>query len=72
VPFPCDKARPRRDAKHSPPSSAEDENEENLYSSPPKPLHGVWWNSFIYIRHMRDMRNESKIVVANPEGKRSF
>jgi hypothetical protein len=35
------KARPGRDADHSPPSSAEVENEEELYSSPPKRLHGV-------------------------------
>jgi hypothetical protein len=35
------KARPGRDADHSLPSSAEVENELELYSSPPKRLHGV-------------------------------
>jgi hypothetical protein len=39
-PFPGGKARPGRDADHSPPSSAEVENEYELYLSP-KRLHGV-------------------------------
>jgi hypothetical protein len=40
-PFPGSKARPGHDADHSPLSSAEVKNEEELYSSPPKRLHGV-------------------------------
>jgi hypothetical protein len=41
-PFPGGKARPGRDADHSPLSSAEVVNEQELYtSSPPKRLHGV-------------------------------
>jgi hypothetical protein len=40
VPSPGVKARPGRDADHSPPSSAEVENEE-LYLLSPKRLHGV-------------------------------
>jgi hypothetical protein len=34
-------ARPGRDADHSPPSSTEVENEQELYSSISKCLHGV-------------------------------
>jgi hypothetical protein len=40
-PFSGAKARPGRDADHSHPSSAEVEYEQELYSSPPKRLHGV-------------------------------
>jgi hypothetical protein len=40
-PFPDGKARPGRDADHSPPSSAEVENEQELYSSPRKRAHVV-------------------------------
>jgi hypothetical protein len=40
-PFPSAKARPGRDADHSPPSSAEVENEWELYLLSPKRLHGV-------------------------------
>jgi hypothetical protein len=39
-------AQPGRDADHSPPSSAEVENK--VYSSPPKRLHGVQWDSFSF------------------------
>jgi hypothetical protein len=39
-PFTGAKARPGRDADHSPPSSAEVDNEQELYLSP-KRLHGV-------------------------------
>jgi hypothetical protein len=35
------KARPRRDTNHSPPSSAEVKNEEELYLLSPMRLHGV-------------------------------
>jgi hypothetical protein len=35
-PFPGGKARPGRDADHSPPSSAEVKNEEELYLPPPQ------------------------------------
>jgi hypothetical protein len=40
-PFPGGKARPGRDADHSPPSSAEVVNEELYLLSLPKRLHGV-------------------------------
>jgi hypothetical protein len=40
-PFPGAKARPGRDADHSPPSSTEVENEQELYLLSPKGLHGV-------------------------------
>jgi hypothetical protein len=40
-PFTGGKARPGRDADHSPPSSAEVVNEYELYSSPSKRLHGT-------------------------------
>jgi hypothetical protein len=40
-PFPGSKAWPRRDADHSPPSSAEVENEWDLYFLSPQALHGV-------------------------------
>jgi hypothetical protein len=40
-PFPGPKARPGRDADHLPLSSAEVENEEELYVLSPKRLHGV-------------------------------
>jgi hypothetical protein len=38
---PAVKSRPGRDADHSPPSSAEVENEYELYLLSPKRLHGV-------------------------------
>jgi hypothetical protein len=41
VPFPGTKARPGRDADHSPPSSAEVEYELELYLLSSKRLHGV-------------------------------
>jgi hypothetical protein len=46
---PCSegKARPRRDADHSPPSSAEVKNEE-LYPSPPWRLHGGRGTDLLY------------------------
>jgi hypothetical protein len=47
--FPGGKARLGRDAYHSPPSSAEVKNEQELFSSPPKCLRGVWWDSFTLI-----------------------
>jgi hypothetical protein len=40
-PFPGSKARPGRDADHSPPSSAEVENEWELYVLSPKRFRGV-------------------------------
>jgi hypothetical protein len=40
-PFPGGKARPGRDADHSPPSSSEVKNEKEKTSSTPKRLHGV-------------------------------
>jgi hypothetical protein len=40
-PFPGDKARPERDADHSPPSSADVVNEEELDLLSPTRLHGV-------------------------------
>jgi hypothetical protein len=40
-PFPGGKARPRRDADHSPPSSTEVNNEYELYLLSPKRLRGV-------------------------------
>jgi hypothetical protein len=40
-PFPGGKARPGRDADHSPPSSAEVVNEKELYLLSPKRLHGM-------------------------------
>jgi hypothetical protein len=40
-PFPGGKARPGRDADHSPSSSAEVVNEKELYILSPKRLHGV-------------------------------
>jgi hypothetical protein len=39
--LPGDKARPSRDADHSPPSSAEVENEQELYFLSRKRLRGV-------------------------------
>jgi len=39
--FPEAKARPERDADHSPPSSAEVEKEQELHLLPPKRLCGV-------------------------------
>jgi hypothetical protein len=44
-PFPGGKARPERDADHSPPFSAEIENEWELTSCPHKRLHGVQWDN---------------------------
>jgi hypothetical protein len=40
-PFSGAKVRPGRDADHSPPSSAELENEQELYFLSPKHFHGV-------------------------------
>jgi hypothetical protein len=40
-PFPGAKPRPGRDADHSPPSSAEVENE-----------YGVWWDSFSFLERL--------------------
>jgi hypothetical protein len=40
-PFPGGKARPGRDADHSPSSSAEVVNKQGCTSSPPKRLRGV-------------------------------
>jgi hypothetical protein len=40
-PFPGAKGRPGRDADHSPPSSAEVKNEQELYILSPKRLRGV-------------------------------
>jgi hypothetical protein len=47
---PCSegKARPRRDADHSPPSSAEVENEKELYPSPPWRLYGGRGTDLLY------------------------
>jgi hypothetical protein len=39
--FPGGKARPGRDADHSPPSSAEVKNEQELYLLSPMCLHGM-------------------------------
>jgi hypothetical protein len=39
--FPGGKARPGRDADHSPPSSAKVDNEYELYLLSPRRLHGV-------------------------------
>jgi hypothetical protein len=47
-PFPGIKARPGRDANHSPISSAEVENEQELYLLSPKHLRSVWWDSFSF------------------------
>jgi hypothetical protein len=44
--FPDGKARPRRDADHSPPSSAEVMNEQELYLLSPLRLHRVLWDCF--------------------------
>jgi hypothetical protein len=44
--FPGGKARPGRDIGHSPPSSAEVENEQKLTSSPLKRLRGVYLGRF--------------------------
>jgi hypothetical protein len=51
--FTMGKARPGRDADHSPPSSAK---VRRCTSSPPKRLHGVLWDSFNFYY-------SSKIVV---------
>jgi hypothetical protein len=48
-PFHGAKARPGRDADHSPPSSAEVDNEYELYLLSPKRLRGVWWDRFLVI-----------------------
>jgi hypothetical protein len=45
-PFPGAKARPGRDADHSPPYSAEVKNEWELYLLSPKCLHGMYCDSF--------------------------
>jgi hypothetical protein len=47
-PFPGNKARPGRDADHSPPFSAEVVNEYELYLLTPKRLHGVYWDCFTF------------------------
>jgi hypothetical protein len=38
-PFPGSKSRPGNDSDHSPPSSAEVNNEQEVYNSPPRCLH---------------------------------
>jgi hypothetical protein len=48
-PFPGGKARPGRDADHSPPSSAEDVNELELYLLSPKRHHGVKRDCFFWL-----------------------
>jgi hypothetical protein len=47
-PFLGGKERPGRDADHSPPSSAEVENEYELYILSSKRLQSVLWDSFIF------------------------
>jgi hypothetical protein len=63
-PFPGDKARPGRDADHSPPSSFEVVNDQKLHLLSPKPLHDVvvllsflqvflvWFDIFAYRLYM--------------------
>jgi hypothetical protein len=63
-PFPEDEVRPRRDADHSPLSTAEVVN-ENYTSFPPKRLHGVWWDSFTFYLKILRKRND------NPESEQS-
>jgi hypothetical protein len=46
VSFPGAKARPGGDAANSLPSSAEVENDWELYLLTPKHLHDVWWDRF--------------------------
>jgi hypothetical protein len=45
-PFPRAKARPGRDADHSPPSSARSRMSRSYTSSPLMRLHGMLWDSF--------------------------
>jgi hypothetical protein len=46
------KARPGRDADHSPPSSAEVKYEYELYLLSPRRLHGVQRDSLLYFLKM--------------------
>jgi hypothetical protein len=47
-PFPGGKARPGRDADHSPPSNAEVVNEQELYFLSPCASIGVLWDCFTF------------------------
>jgi hypothetical protein len=63
-PFPGGKARPRRDADHSPPSSAEVVNEWELYllspQAPPWRVEGLLYFFFLYFE-ITSFINEYKI-----------
>jgi hypothetical protein len=48
-PFPGGKAQSGREADHSPPSSAEVENEQELYLLSPKRLHGCRWTALALV-----------------------
>jgi hypothetical protein len=49
-PLPGAKARPGSDADRSPSSSARMNRSYN--SSPPKRLHGMWWDSFSFLPYL--------------------
>jgi hypothetical protein len=49
-PFSGGKARPGRDADHSPLSSAEVANEQELYILSPKRLHGMLWHCTLWVK----------------------
>jgi hypothetical protein len=47
-PFPRGKARPGRDADHSPPLVPSLRKRRSYTSSPPSAIHGVWWDHFTF------------------------
>jgi hypothetical protein len=66
-PFPGGKARPGRDADHSPPSSAEVVNEYELYllspQAPPWRVEGLLY--FYFYKEGRDWLNHSRHILSN-------
>jgi hypothetical protein len=70
-PFPGGKERPRRDADHSPSSTAEVEKEWELYPLSPKRLHGVLWDSLRICMHLAICHDIVCVCVMffSPEGK---
>jgi hypothetical protein len=78
-PFPGGKARPGRDADHSPPSSAEVENVLELYllspQAPPWRVAGLLYLFFYLFRHLRliycvtqKLLSQVSVLATGPKG----
>jgi hypothetical protein len=62
--------RRRRDANHLHPSSAEVENEQELYLLSTKRLNGVWWDRFTFLHFNNNLNLNSLFLCAASTAKR--